>query len=149
MESAVTNKGVDADHFVEMLELVRGPYLQLAGPAKVRELAQTNYRLNEAATPKPPQIETPGRSTYEELAASMLTDLGKGQQALVRAVETLNKNVAEGHRNSRKPWCGYCPVNANQHLRKDCPKKPPYGSCFSCLNLGHRKGDPTCPNRQA
>ena len=148
VECAVTNKGVDANDFVTMLELVRCPYIQIAKSTKVRELTQANYQLVEAAAPKLPQTGNPG-NTYEEVSASMLSDIGKGQQALVRAVESLNKNLTDGQRRVKKPWCGYCPVNANHHWVRDCPKKPPYGSCFSCLGMGHRKGDPACPTQQA
>ena len=47
------------------------------------------------------------------------------------------------------PSCRYCNGKAN-HLWKDCPRKPKPGSCFDCLNQGHRVGDPACPrNSQA
>ena len=150
VEFGVTNQGVDANHFVTMIEQARGPYLQVARQAKVREITNmANYQLVETAAQSPPQVVTPGRSSYEERSTSLLADLGKSQQALVRAVDALNKNVADGQRRSRKPWCGYCPPNSNNHWVRDCPKKPPFGSCFSCLGMGHRKGDQTCPNQQA
>ena len=150
VEYGVTNKGIDANQFVTMLEQLREPYLQLARQAKVREITNTaNYQLVESAAQSPPQVVTPGKSSYEEMSSSLLVDLGRGQQALVRAVDALNRNVADGQRRSRKPWCGYCATNANSHWIKDCPKKPPFGSCFSCLGMGHRKGDATCPNQQA
>ena len=150
VECAVTNKGIDANDFVTMVEQLRGPHLQVVRQAKVREITNAaNYQLVETAAQSPPQVVTPGKSSYEELSSSLLADLGKGQQALVRAVDALNRNVADGQRRSRKPWCGYCATNANNHWIKDCPKKPPFRSCFSCLGMGHRKGDPTCPNQQA
>ena len=150
VECAVTNKGIDANDFVTMVEQLRGPHLQVVRQAKVREITNAaNYQLVETSAQSPPQVVTPGRSTYEERSTSLLADLGKSQQALVRAVDALNKNVADGQRRSRKPWCGYCATNANNHWIKDCPKKPPFRSCFSCLGMGHRKGDLTCPNQQA
>ena len=54
---------------------------------------------------------------------------------------------AQGPSRPRQPRsypCQYC-RNGQHHSPRDCPREPPYGSCFYCLSTTHRRGDPACP----
>ena len=42
------------------------------------------------------------------------------------------------------PPCRYC-QNGDCHLVKDCPRNPPFRSCFDCLSTNHGKGNVNCP----
>ena len=142
--------GMDLNRFVDMLEKVRNPHRQMARSVRVRELAKvTEGKVATTAANGPPQAVAPVGTNYQELPSTLLAGIDHGQQAIVRAVEALNKSLAESQGRTRKPWCGYCPKGSNSHWPRDCNKKPPYNSCFACLTVGHHKGDTSCPARQA
>ena len=46
-----------------------------------------------------------------------------------------------------RPYCPYC--RSNSHKIKECRKNPQPGSCFDCLRMNCRRGDPKCPGRNA
>ena len=45
------------------------------------------------------------------------------------------------------PICRYC-KNGQRHRLKDCPRKPRWGSCFDCLEMGHKAGNSNCKRNQ-
>ena len=48
------------------------------------------------------------------------------------------------HRQPRIYTCQYC-RNGERHLPRDCPRHPPYRSCYDCMSTNHRRGDESCP----
>ena len=45
----------------------------------------------------------------------------------------------------REKYCPYC--RASNHTIAECYRKPRPGSCFDCLRMGCRRGQPGCPGR--
>ena len=132
-------------YFMEQFVRYRASHLQARRDPRVREVKQTLERkMVEEAAANPPLVQNP----YEEVSASLLAELGKGQEALVRAIENMKRDMTTTSYRAKKPWCGYCVAGSNGHWARECPKNPPRGSCFSCLGMGHRKGATICPNQQ-
>lgn len=49
------------------------------------------------------------------------------------------------YRETSTLYCPYC--NMRNHTPSNCRKKPKPGSCFDCLRLNCRRGDPKCTGR--
>ena len=45
----------------------------------------------------------------------------------------------------REKYCPYC--QANIHSIAECRKQPRPGSCYDCLRMNCRRGQPSCPGR--
>ena len=89
-------------------------------------------------------------------ASQSLTGRGAESAPLYEVVAGLQEKMAEMEKKERKaeqerkevkPRCGYCNWR-ERHGWWDCPKKPPKGSCFDCLQTGHKKGEGICPKQQ-
>ena len=73
---------------------------------------------------------------FVRLLARLKLDGENNTGGLVGAVQTVQR------RNTR--WCAFC--RTGSHNLSVCNRAPPKGSCFDCLQLGHKRGDPSCPN---
>ena len=135
MIAFMDDKEISLQEFIMNLESYRSRYQSAtANEKKVRE-------IQEIASGSTAQVGNPS------LEPAWIKDVSKGQEAIVRAVESLGKTMAgRTPRQERRKWCGYC--RSDQHYVYDCPKSPPRGSCFDCLQMGHMKGAPGFPKKQ-
>ena len=111
--------------FVRSLTKCRASHMELKkGLGNVRE-------LTEVTIPVAPE----SRDEIKEL----LAEVRKTNETIVRVMTT--------NRRRYPPSCGYCNWDTS-HLPATCPKNPPPGSCYDCLQVGHKRKDSTCPKRQ-
>ena len=120
--------------FLITVERFRRTYLEVNRSVQnVRELTAVGREFNNVSTTTSPPVT--GTETSE--MAALRAELRQNNELLVRALE--------GTR--RKLKCGYCNWDPS-HGPSTCPKNPPKYSCFDCLQLGHKKGESSCPKQQ-
>ena len=91
----------------------------------------------------------------ERMASRLRQEISvDGDPSSIRQVKPGNKNgIAKSTFKSHAqiqavpPYCNYCKTG-DRHLARDCPRNPPYKSCFDCLSIDHFKGDKRCPYTQ-
>ena len=128
------------ESFLEIFERHRHVYMSVLKTNRIRELTEVS-KVVEAAAKCPPREQvsnTVSRDAFEQLA--------KNQETLVRAIDSIEKSMGNRQYGNRRQYCGYC--RTNSHYPESCPKSPPRGSCFDCLQMGHRRGDPECPKKK-
>ena len=128
------------ESFLEIFERHRHVYLTVLRTNRIRELTEVGKVVEAAAKfpPREPVSNTVSQDAFEQLA--------KNQETLVRAIDSIEKSIGNRPYGNRRQYCGYCRTNA--HHPESCPKSPPRGSCFDCLQMGHRRGSPECPKKQ-
>ena len=47
---------------------------------------------------------------------------------------------------NQRRYCPYC--RSNTHVRANCWRNPPPGSCYDCLRMNCKRGAPDCPGRE-
>ena len=133
--------------FIKELENQRRIHLLAARTDKkireIREATATPVNMVGATAECTPKVE----EWLMDFSSELSNQMTKGQEALVRAIDEMGRNMSErSQRPPRKKYCGYC--RTDQHWSSECPKKPERGSCFDCMKVGHRRGDPSCPKKQ-
>ena len=85
-----------------------------------------------------------GEDRFEKLQQSLLT-LTENMKSLTTNFGSSTGRRTPNPRPEPRP-CGWC-ANGSKHYRLECPRKPPVGSCFDCLQPGVRKGHTGCVGR--
>ena len=136
---------ISLNAFLKELDDQRRIHLQVTrNEKKIREIKEETNLINKVETT--PET-TQDNSWLINLSSTIGSEMSKGQEVLIKAIEEMGKKVeANSARPPRKKYCGYC--RTDQHWIYECPKNPPRGSCFDCLIVGHRRGDPGCPKKQ-
>lgn len=124
---------VSLERFLDKLEVERVV-------ANTRSREEIFMVTNPPVTPKVSPVTPPVDTTSTSLT-SRITQLEKELEQLGRSQQQ------RPSWNPRQVYCPYC--RSNTHEIQNCRRNPVPGSCFDCLRLGCRRGNPNCPGRSA
>lgn len=126
------NSKMDLTTFIDTVEFERSLSLGQEGEGRM-------FRMSQEKGVEEPTVQNLGVEKKDDKDPQ--DRWGELQKSLLELTEQMRKI----NNPPKKPWCGYC--RTGDHERFRCPLNPPKGSCFDCMRVGCRKGNPDCPGR--